>query len=82
MKASRKRIEGAAAVARWIRRASHPTKPPPRKLGATEAARLVGVARQTIYAWIEGRKKPSLGVALKLEQVSGGAVPVASWGSD
>lgn len=68
---------GPRAVEKWIR--SHRADDDARELGAAEAARRAGVARNMIWEWISGRRRPSLSMAFHLERVSGGLVPVTAW---
>ena len=47
-----------------------------------ELATLIHVDRSHIYRMRKGTKRPSLPVAVKLEKVSFGKVPTASWCTD
>lgn len=42
-------------------------------------ANRVGVVRRTVDWWADGRVIPTLVAAFRIEQVTEGAVPVASW---
>jgi plasmid maintenance system antidote protein VapI len=44
-----------------------------------EVARQAGVSREMIRQLVDGKSGPGIEVALKLERVSYGKVPVASW---
>ncbi|RMF03089.1 MAG: helix-turn-helix domain-containing protein [Alphaproteobacteria bacterium] len=51
------------------------------KSGRTQAdwARELGVSPGYLHALINGAKRPSLDLALRIERLTGGAVPVQSW---
>jgi DNA-binding XRE family transcriptional regulator len=44
-----------------------------------EFAKKIGASRQAVYVFLGDGKKPSLEVAVRIEQVTGGLVPVESW---
>ena len=48
-------------------------------LGASELALRLGVTRQAVYTWLWGKAYPSLPHLVKLEEMSSGAVTVASF---
>lgn len=39
----------------------------------------LGVSRQVVWLWAQGRKRPSLLHAVALDRLTQGAVPVATW---
>ena len=57
------------------------------KLSCTEFARRLGVEDSTVWRWRESDlnpdsndgRRPSLSLALKIEKLTGGAVPVSCW---
>jgi hypothetical protein len=49
------------------------------KRGPTWLAPRLACSPDAIWHWISGRRSPELRLALALEQVTGGAVPAASW---
>jgi len=42
-------------------------------------ADLVGVKQPTVNRWLNTTARPTWGTALRIEQVTAGAVPVSSW---
>jgi transcriptional regulator with XRE-family HTH domain len=51
---------------------------PPRTL--TSVARDLDVSHPLISEWEKGTRKPGVELALRLEKLTGGAVPIESWG--
>lgn len=55
-------------------------------LNCTEFARRLGVKDSTVWRWRYGtgdqRRSPSLALALRIEELTKGAVPVTSWAHD
>lgn len=45
-------------------------------------ARRIGVSQSYLSSLISGRKEPSLRIAARIERLSNGAVPAASWVPD
>ncbi len=54
------------------------------KSGETQAvwARRLGVSRGYLHGIINGTKRPSLSLAIRIERLTNGAVSVESWVSD
>lgn len=48
-------------------------------LSRETVATLLGCSRQTIWGLTQGRFAPSLRLAIKVAEVTGGAVPVGAW---
>ncbi len=46
---------------------------------ASEFARFAGVTRQCANYWINGLRKPSIKLAIKIEKITKGAVKVKDW---
>jgi len=44
-----------------------------------DAGRAIGVPDRSIYQWLSGRCRPSIDAAAKLEDYTGGEVPIRSW---
>lgn len=50
------------------------------KVSQSSLARMVGCAPSTVYCWLIGRASPRAKMAWKLQKVTGGGVPISSWG--
>ena len=52
-----------------------------RRTGTTQRAlaAALGVQPATVHYWCRGARKPRVGLALKLAEVTGGAVPLTAW---
>lgn len=44
-----------------------------------DLANILGISRPYMSLLVAGKKRPSLELAVRIEQVTGGAVPVVSW---
>jgi transcriptional regulator with XRE-family HTH domain len=51
---------------------------PPRTL--TSVARDLDVSHPLVSEWEKGTRKPGVELALRLEKLTGGSVPIESWG--
>ena len=49
------------------------------KRGPTWLAEKLGCTPDAIWAYLAGRRKPELRIALALEELTGGAVPASAW---
>ena len=49
------------------------------KGNASEFARKAGISRQCVNYWINGLRKPSIKLAIKIEKITKGAVKVKDW---
>jgi DNA-binding XRE family transcriptional regulator len=43
------------------------------------AARDLGVSERCLYNWLNGRNGPNITLGVRIEEWSGGAVPLRSW---
>jgi hypothetical protein len=64
-------VPGVALLARWRG-----------KRGQQEAADLIGIDLARYNAFEHGRGRPGLDWAVRIEQVTNGAVPADSWAKD
>jgi transcriptional regulator with XRE-family HTH domain len=60
------------ALARYLRK---------NKMSADEFALLVGAHRSQIYRAMSGERRPGVDLAVAIDRVTGGDVPVSSWTS-
>jgi len=51
-----------------------------RALSQTALAGVVGVGQSALAEWEAGRRRPELPYAIRLEEMTGGAVPLEAWG--
>jgi transcriptional regulator with XRE-family HTH domain len=42
----------------------------------------LGVARAVLWRWLAGKQTPRVTFAVRIERLTGGAVPVAMWSTD
>ena len=52
------------------------------KLTQREAAAILGISRPHLSQVVSGSKRPSLDLAVRIERLTDGAVPVSSWVDD
>jgi DNA-binding transcriptional regulator YdaS (Cro superfamily) len=60
---------------------NHPIRTYLSRVGKSQAwlARQLGIQPTHLNQIISGRKRPSLDLALEIESITGGAVPVSTW---
>ena len=50
-----------------------------RRMSQAELARLIGVAPNTVYRWLEGSRRPGWKTLTRLAEITGGAVTADSF---
>lgn len=50
-----------------------------RNLGHAQVGKALGVPRQTVHLWWQGKRRPQLFHALAMVELTQGAVPLESW---
>jgi transcriptional regulator with XRE-family HTH domain len=48
-------------------------------LSQAKAGELLGVRSGTVCRWVTGQRRPTVDMAFRIEEATGGAVPASSW---